>query len=232
MATTYSTHRNPWNLCFLLTGLVLGVCCLSSFGANRALAQVDEKSAIFQPASAGKANPAPVSQSMALPEETPTPSPSLFSTFLRLLLALGVTIGLIVATVWGLKWVWEKRGLGQWAEEGKAMKVLTSTFLSPRKTIYLVEVGKRILVVGAGGDELTCLDVIQDAEEVEALRNLSQQGFPKVFNRVIQNHEALDQEAEAKRILEESSQAVGGYVAKLKNMKKSKGASESMDEKK
>lgn len=229
MPMTRVQNRNPWNLSLLLLGLVLGVCCFQSWGATKALAQVDEKSPMFQQGSNGNSNSAPSSQALALPEEAPTPSPGIFSTLARLVLALAVTVGLIVLTVWGLKWVWEKKGLSQWTEDGKVVRVLASTYLSPRKTIHLVEVGKRILVVGVGGDEMSCLDVIREPEEVESLRGAAQQGFPKVFNRVLQHHDTADHEAEARRILEESNQAVGGYVAQLKNMKKKKNISEPPD---
>ncbi len=220
MAMTHSPHLNTWNLSFLWLGLVLGVCYLPTPYGPPARAQVDEKSALFEQASSGQSNPASVTQPMALPEEAPTPSPGVFSAFARLILALAVTIGLIVVTVWGLKWIWERKGLGQWADEGKVVRVLASTYLSPRKSIYLVEVGKRILVVGVGGEEMTCLDVIREEQEVEALRGAAQQGFTGVFNRVMQKHQTADTEAEASRLLEESSQAVGSYVAQLKNMKK------------
>lgn len=232
MPITRASHWNPWNLSFLLLGLVLGVCYFQPWGISKAIAQVDEKSLMFQQDANGISNAAPSSQALALPEEAPTPSPGLFSTLMRLFLALAVTIGLIVLTVWGLKWVWEKRGLNQWTEEGKVLRVLATTYLSPRKTIYLVEVGNRILVVGVGGEEMSCLDVIREPEEVDALRGAAQQGFPKIFNRVIEHHETADHEAETKRILEESKQAVGDYVTQLKSMKKKKNTPESSGEEK
>lgn len=222
-------HRNPLNPSLLLLGLVLGVCYFQPWTATKAVAQVDEKSSIFLQGSNVNSKAASSSQTLALPEEAPTPSPGLFSTLARLVFALVVTIGLIFLTVWGLKWVWEKRGLNQWTEEGKVVRVLASTYLSPRRTIHLVEVGRRILVVGVGGEEISCLDVIREPEEVEALRGAAQQGFPKIFSRVVQRHDTADHEAETKRILEESKKTVGGYVTQLKNMKKKKDISESSD---
>lgn len=232
MPIATASRRNPLNLSFLLLGLVLGVCYFQPWGMSRAISQVDEKSSMFQQDAKSKSNAASSSQTMALPEEAPPPSPGLFSTLMRLLLALAVTIGLIVLTVWGLKWVWGKRGLNQWTEEGKVLRVLATTYISPRKSIYLVEVGNRILVVGVGGEEMRCLDVIREPEEVDALRGAAQQGFPKIFNRVIQRHETADHEAETKRILEESKQAVGNYVAQLKGIKRKKNTPESSGEEK
>jgi flagellar biogenesis protein FliO len=222
--------RNPLNLSFFLLGLVLGVYHFQPLGVSKAFADVNPS--FYDQGQNSKSEPTSAAQTMSLPEEAPTPSPGFFSTLMRVILALTVTLGLILLTVWGLKWVWEKRGWNQWAEEGKAVRVLATTYLSPRKTIYLLEVGKRILVVGVGGDEMNCLDVIREPEEVEALRGAAQQGFPKIFNRIVRGHDTADQEAETQRILEESSQVVGGYVAKLKNIKKKKNTPESMDDEK
>lgn len=220
--------RNPLNLSFLFWGLVLGVYHFQPLGVSKAFADVNPS--FYDQGLSNKSNSASASQTMPLPEEAPTPSPGFLSTLMRVVLALAVTLGLILLTVWGLKWVWEKKGWNQWAEDGKAVRILATTYLSPRKTIYLLDVGKRILVVGVGGDEMNCLDVIRDPEEVEALRGATQQGFPKIFNRVIRDHDTKNQEAETQRILEESNQVVGGYVAKLKNIKKKRSASESMDD--
>jgi flagellar biogenesis protein FliO len=227
MPMTHFIRMNPWNLSLVL-GLALGVCLFQPSWASKAYA-LDADSQLFeQNQNSGKTQPKS-SQPLALPEETPNPSPSLFATFLRLLVALAVIVGLIFLTVWGLKLVWEKRGWNQLTDEGKPIKILSSTYLAPRKTIHLVEVGKRILVVGVGNEEMNCLDVIREPEEVEALRGSAPQGFPKIFNRIIQRHETASQKEETQRMIKESSQAVGDYVAKLKKMKKKKNTDESLD---
>ncbi len=219
---------NPWNRSFFLLGLVLGVYHFQPLGVSKAFADVNPS--FYDQGQNNKSTPASVPQTMSLPEEAPTPSPGLFSTLMRVIMALAVTLGLIMLTVWGLKWIWGKKGWNKWVEEGKAVRVLATTYLSPRKTIYLLEVGKRILVVGVGGDQMNCLDVIREPEEVEALLGATQQGFPKIFNRVMRGNDTADQEAETRRILEESNQVVGGYVAKLKSIKKKKNTPEPMDD--
>ena len=221
---------SPWKLPFLL-GLALGFFFFQSCAVSKAWA-LDPNSPLFDQSQNAGPSQTPSTQPMALPEETPSPSPGLFSTLLRLVLALGVTLGLVVATVWVLKWVWERKGWNQIQEEGKAVRVLSTTYLAPRKSIHLVEVGKRILVVGVGNEEIQCLDVIQEPGEVEALRGATgQQGFPNVFNRVLGRHETEDSKADAQRLLEESRQAVSGYVDRLKKMRKKKNDPESTDEK-
>ncbi len=216
-----------WNL-LLAFGLVLEVCFFQFCCFSKTYA-LDSGSQIFEQNQNANPSQGKESQSLALPDETPNPSPSLFATLLRLLAALTVIIGLIVLTVWGLKIVWEKRGWNQFAEEGKPVKVLTSVYIAPRKAIYLVEVGDRILVVGTGNEEMTCLDVIKDVEEVNSLRRSTTQGFPKILNQITRRHETADQEIETQKIIKESNQIVGDYVKKLKSMKKKKTTSDSTD---
>jgi flagellar biogenesis protein FliO len=159
---------------------------------------------------------------LALPEEKPNPSPNLLSTLLQVVFYLALIVGLIILTVWGVKFIWEKQGWGNLAEPGKPIKVLTTTYLAPRKVIHLVEVGNRLLVVGVGNEEIHCLDVITEKSEVEELRQATQQGFPKIFNRIVKKHEADQEEQETHRIIEEGNQLVGGYVEKLKKISKKK----------
>jgi len=155
-------------------------------------------------------------QPLALPETSSSPSPGIFSTFIRLVLAIVLTVGLIYATIWGLKIVWEKRGLTNNADETKPIKILTSTYLAPRKAIHLVEVGNRILVLGVGNDEITRLDVIVDPTEVQSIRQSTQTGFPNILERLI-NREAVEKADEkTQQIITESNEAVSGYVEKLK----------------
>jgi flagellar biogenesis protein FliO len=223
MPKTRFVPINPWNLFFML-GLLLGVCLFCPFSPNAFAIEPD--SSFFQQNQneSSTKDKTGQQQSMALPEETPSPSPGVFSTILRLIFFLGLTIGLIFLTVWGLKFIWDKKGWNALGDESKPIRVLTSTFIAPRKTIQLVEIGKRILVVGVGNDEMSCLDVITDPEEVELLRQTALQGFPKIFNRILQKHEAVQEEEETQRIAEESRQVVGGFVDKLKKISKKKKA--------
>jgi flagellar biogenesis protein FliO len=159
-------------------------------------------------------------ESLPLPEETPQPLPGFFSTFFRMILALGLTIGLLYLMVWGLKILWEKRGFSGVSDEGKPLKVLASVYLAPRKTIYLVDVGNRILIVASGNEEVRTLDVITDKTEVEALKKACHQGFPDVFGKFLNRQEARDNTVEAQKIVSEGRQAVGDYLEKIKNVSK------------
>jgi flagellar biogenesis protein FliO len=213
MRDSYTSLRKSWRLS-VLSFLSLGLCLFYFASAPRALA-IDASSQLFQQSTPGTTQ---AGQPLALPDETSTPSPSIFGTFLRLVLALGLTAGLIFVTVWGLKLVWEKRGLAGATDETKPIKILTSSYLAPRKSIHLVEVGKRVLVLGVGNDEINRLDVITDPEEIEMIHQATQIGFPNVLERLMQREVIEKSDEETERMLAESNETVGGYVEKLKGM--------------
>ena len=226
---TFFALRNPWKP-FALLALALGVCLFMS-PSGRAWA-IDDNSQLFQQSQGTDGQVKAASQPLALPEEKPSSSPGVLSTLLSLFWALLLTVGLIILTVWGLKFVWEKKAWSNLGEENKPIRVLTSTFLGPRKAIHLVEVGKRVLVVGVGSDEINCLDVISDPEEIASLKNVSQPGFSKIFNKALGGQEAKDTEEETRRIVQESSEVVGGYVEKLKKITRKKNEGLNSPEKK
>jgi flagellar biogenesis protein FliO len=88
--------------------------------------------------------------------------------------------------------------------------------LAPRKAVYLVEIGNRILVVGVGTNEVNCLTVITEATEIESLKQVTQQNFPAIFNRLVHKDVIERRERETDRAIANSSKAVGDYVKGLK----------------
>ncbi len=175
------------------------------------------------------------SQNLPLPlsQELPSATPSLLDTLGRVLAALTLIIVLIVATVWGLKLIWEKRGLTLKGEDGKSLRILSSIFIAPRKTIHLVEVGKRILVVGVGNEEIHPLDVIADPVEVEALKRNSTQGFPVLLEKILHKSDGPAVVADTEKIVAESKKTLDGYIERLKKAspkkKKDSGESDGLD---
>jgi flagellar biogenesis protein FliO len=105
-------------------------------------------------------------------------------------------------------------------DEGKPIKILSSIYLAPRKTVYLLEVGSRVLVVASGNEEVRTLDVINDPVEVEALKKAGERGFPAVFGRFMSRREATDHAVEAQKIVSEGRAAVGQFLNKVKDVSK------------
>ncbi len=203
---------------FLFPGLVL---CLLLGGLQPRAWAIDSNSALFSqnsPQTSAVSSP----QTLALPEATPNPAPSFFSIFVRLVLALGITLGLIYATVWGLKLIWEKQGWNVKIDEGKPIRVLNSMHLGPRKTVQVVEVGKRLLVLGVGHEEVNCLAVITEPEEIDSIKQASQTAFPHLLQRVVRKQEGVTPDSAPEKVFEESRQVMDGYLNKLKSISKRK----------
>jgi flagellar biogenesis protein FliO len=208
MRDSYLTFSQPWRL-IVLCLMGLGMALL--FTANTSHVFADDLSPLYQQAAPGAAS----SQALPLPDAASSPSPSLIGTFLRLVLTLVLIVALIFATVWGLKLILEKRGINSPEDENKPVKLLTSTYLAPRKAIHLVEVGKRILVLGVGNDEINKLDVITDPEEMAMIHQSIQVGFPNILDRLLQREVADKTDEETERMIIESNETVDGYVEKL-----------------
>jgi flagellar protein FliO/FliZ len=208
--------HNRWWLSFLAV-LSLGLCFLYFGKTSCVFADVTADSPIYQQDPAGVNTPSEkAGQPLALPDTVDNSSPSVFSTFFHIILNLGLIIGFIFITVWCLKMVWEKRGITNNVDETKPIKILTSTYLAPRKAIHLVEVGNRILVLGVGNDEITRLDVITDPAEMEMIRQSTQAGFSNILERLIHREVAEKTDADTQQMIVESNATVSGYVEKLK----------------
>jgi flagellar biogenesis protein FliO len=84
----------------------------------------------------------------------------------RVAIALAVVIGLIFVLRFGMRWFFPG-ALPQ--RSTRAMQVLSRFTISPRQHLLLVQVGKRLIVVGDGGAQLNPLCEITAADEVEAI---------------------------------------------------------------
>ncbi len=98
-----------------------------------------------------------------------TQEPSTIVLFFGVLWKLMLVVILIVVCVWLLK-KFLKGGMLPMTAEG-AVRVLSASHLSARHSIYLLEVGDKILVVGAGADSLSLLAEITSPVEKTALRD-------------------------------------------------------------
>lgn len=94
--------------------------------------------------------------------------PDLFSASLKMVYTLGLVLGLIFV----IFHLFKKFGLKNsvFGGEGKPIKVLSTGFLAPRKSIALVEVAGDVLVIGISNDQISLLGNIQDPERIEQIK--------------------------------------------------------------
>lgn len=94
--------------------------------------------------------------------------PAAGGSWLRSLGSLVAVIGLIALLAWGYR----AAGGGLTAlrpRRSGVIELVSRVSLSPRQSLCLVRVGPRMVLVGASGDRLTSLDVIEDAALVAQL---------------------------------------------------------------
>jgi flagellar biogenesis protein FliO len=85
---------------------------------------------------------------------------------LRVLLALGAVIALIFL----LKKIATRSGwFAPVLKQGKSIRVISRSTLAPRQQVLLIQVGRRLIVVGDCGGSLTSLAQITEPDEVAAL---------------------------------------------------------------
>lgn len=113
-------------------------------------------------------------------------------------LPLAAVLALIAIIVWAVKkYLPNVRRL----TGSTAMKVVARTHLSPRQSIAVVRLGRRLLVVGQTADSLTPLGVVEDPEEVSELLGEIESGkstsavghFSKVFQKTNDEFAATDE---------------------------------------
>ena len=93
----------------------------------------------------------------------------LFSASLKMASTLVLVLGLMFVVFH----LFKKFGLKNsvFGGEGKPIKVLSTGFLAPRKSIALVEIAGDVLVIGISNDQISLLSNVQDPERIEQIKN-------------------------------------------------------------
>lgn len=94
-----------------------------------------------------------------------------------LVVKLGLVVGLIYVTVWLLR-AYVGRARPGAAGSSARIDVLEAAALAPGRSLYLVEVADRVLVVGATSGSLATLAEITDPEAIARLRSRPPEPHP------------------------------------------------------
>jgi flagellar protein FliO/FliZ len=134
-------------------------------------------------------------QSLIIPggEETPETSPEaeapgapLVSTwdFLRMLLVLAAVVAVIYAIAYLLK-----RGLRRHLPQNDLIRVLGSRSLNGSRALHLVQLGRKIFLVGAAESGISLISEIKDEETLDTIRVESsrQARVPQGFAQFLQS---------------------------------------------
>lgn len=103
---------------------------------------------------------------------------SLFFSFIKMISALAVVLGLMIGAAWLLKRIGARTGMG--IPEGQLIRVVSSSYIGPKNSIVIVDVLGELLVVGISGNQMTLLSSITDEGRVQKLREMRTGGLPSV----------------------------------------------------
>ena len=93
----------------------------------------------------------------------------------KLMLAMVVVLGLIVALKYVAIWLFPGVRVGG---SGRGVRLLSRTAIAPRQQVLLLQVGRRILVVGDSGGAMSPLANIEEPDEVAELLGQTSQTTP------------------------------------------------------
>jgi flagellar protein FliO/FliZ len=86
-------------------------------------------------------------------------TPDMITAGLKMIASLGVVLAMILVLLYGVRRLTSRR-LG--ASGGKRIHVLESHYMGVKKTISLVRVPGKVLVLGISGDRINLLDTLDD----------------------------------------------------------------------
>ena len=99
------------------------------------------------------------------PSGTAKVTPGGFDTT-RVMLSLAVVLGLIFVLRWGAQRLFGKTVASR---ASRAVQVLSRNVISPKQQLLVVQVGRRLVVVGDSGQQMNALCEITDPDEITAL---------------------------------------------------------------
>lgn len=92
-------------------------------------------------------------------------APNFGVSVVKMLVGLGLVLALMVV----LYWLMRRFMPGGAGMPGGRMRVLGRLSLGARKSVTMIEVGGRVLILGVGGDSITLLDKVEDPQKVAEL---------------------------------------------------------------
>ncbi len=100
-------------------------------------------------------------------------SPELFSSLLKIISALAVTVGVMIVVAYLFKKIVKKGGGA--INGGELIKTLSVKYLGAKSSIMLIDVLGNIMVIGVSSSKISLLTEIVDSESLEQLKDIQGQ---------------------------------------------------------
>jgi flagellar biosynthetic protein FliO len=96
-----------------------------------------------------------------------------FSSLIKMISALAVVLGIMIAAMYFLKKF--VKGSGTGVDDGKFIKIISTRYIGPKSSIMLMDVLNSIIVVGIANNQITMLTTISDPKALERLSNIDRE---------------------------------------------------------
>jgi flagellar biogenesis protein FliO len=94
----------------------------------------------------------------------------------RVVLSLGIVLALVFGCRWAIRYFFPSAAVGR---SSQVMKVLSRSVIAPKQQLLLIQVGRRLVVVGDSGQQMNTLTEISDPDEVASLLGQLRAGVPE-----------------------------------------------------
>jgi flagellar protein FliO/FliZ len=91
------------------------------------------------------------------------------ASLLKMVSALAVVLGIMLAALWFVRKLMKKTGTG--VDDGHAIRILSTRYLGPKSSIMLVDVLGSVIVVGVTAGQISMLTTITDEDSLERLKS-------------------------------------------------------------
>lgn len=114
---------------------------------------------------------------------------SFLASFLQMLAALGLVLGLILLVYYGFTRLLRK--LPVLSQGNRNIRVVEVRSMGPRKALVLVEVGGEYLLLASSGEQLTYIKTVDMLEEIELVEDSPvSQSFRSLLKRAVSRPES------------------------------------------
>jgi flagellar protein FliO/FliZ len=96
-----------------------------------------------------------------------------FSSFIKMISALAVVLGIMIAAMYFVKKYMKGAGTGM--DDGKYIKIISTRYIGPKSSIMLVDVLNSIIVIGIANNQITMLTTISDPKSLDRLNDFERE---------------------------------------------------------
>lgn len=96
-----------------------------------------------------------------------------FSSLIKMISALAVVVGIMIAAMYCIKKY--MKGAGTGIDDGRFIKILSTRYIGPKCSIMLVDVLDSVIAIGLANNQITMLTTISDQKSLERLNDFERE---------------------------------------------------------